>query len=1703
MEQLNTVPNKGRFDRISDAINHNFLLLNNDLEEVRLATAKSKGMFSTADALTSKYPKPLDGDWAFVGAGFPCQVYTAANGVWSQTGTYSGDNVSLNDYVLKTDHDDDIDALEEEIQEIKDEIYGESHETDELTFTAENQTKAVQSNGVASTIPSGAIVYLEGDISSLKGHAGSTPSSYQTLTSGTMTDRVINYVTCSSVTGDVTITWKKPVGIVNDVSQVKEATSDFENKLRGVGNNASANKYPILHLGDVSDINGVNELLQTAFSSTDVKYQGRLRLTRNGQVIYVEQYGINYPAAKWAQVVYGMVSPSQGEVELVQAFDHPHIVWRMADVDVDSTTEKPKWHDMSDSISLKTINGNSLLGEGNITIGESEQITVDGTLDGTSDNAVSNKVVKTQVYDVLAEAIQQVMGEKDVKTIDNWGTVPSTADKDVYAYDSTSKQLYHRENGHWNQVELSKHALYIKASDNTEWRWTGTDMEKIGGGSFPTVSQTVTDGDVNPVSGEAVFEAIRAAQGSQSAYPSREILPFDDIITSTVTLQESGYSGDGGTVVFSTVQGRFLLRVGLLSYQYYATWNANGSRRASTDYNDANSVPQTPFLGQLYAIHDTNVYKWNGTSLVPVGNSELDTEINATTGAHETKAPSTKAVYEALSTVQGGVTTNADNITTLGGRVTSLESIASSAASSKDYNDERLYPEYYLTAEEKENLRYCPNYYDWNTVRYNSDIETPEAQYIQDGANAEVLFPTEHVRDSLSYVQGLVNTSTTPYKLLPQDVYYDTANARFLLKIGDNYYTEWINSSLWQNSQGLREDTVYAAITPGAAVENVSGYYLINQWIVKNGVKTPLIVDGDLNTATNFRDAILSCLTANNGNMKLHGDRIYGVTGSTIENSRNDFTIDGQGATICYIPRRKKSPQQNAGENEAVSGSVLYVQNKSNFTIKNICIKGVRTAVRNVASGYPFSHSSSNMYGISCLQCKDYLLKNVEFSGMCYDMGITASGNNTSDRVVIDGWKSKASEGIWISTTPTLLIINADVTMAPYSSKHTIYCGESRYVKNHVIKNSRFVQNTKYNSNFLQYKTVDGASTSMENDNQAKINNLTFENCYIKTGRGTVINPTMNPFNFTFEHCTILQHHDLAADGGIGYWGSGSVSSTKSASHGILQSNNWCNLAIRNCRIMAWSMPIYIHNNGDTGYATNSYIPNPIVDIEDTVITMLDLPNYSNYVQNDDINQIMLFNTGTDFSPKVLTRIFKNIVTNAIGMYPTDNGSSRPEVDGVIFSDALPVGFSYYNTTLEKTLSIKSHLEDGRRLWKDENDNTYLNDNTPVEGGTPIYRGLAANRPKGAPVGDVYYATDTNKAYRCVNRGAQSRMCYTVSRVLSDEEPIPVNGNLKIYIGVTSGTAATMSTEALKKYLLVDVDLAQDVASESNTALRDWLISRINAKYRDFTCYYQNGVSYEGVVYYDKVERKKAWANSTGNIFSISTDYGFSMYENAEVPISLTNDGYAKNVGGWYYLFDGVGMTIERYQSAPMKEQPSGSGTWVANQQTSRFADVTHKAVAAEIAAATHISQYDAIYQHLAEQTRYENPDSDTIPKKTLSPNRMNYYTFGFDAIWQEINPSEISGGDIGIAARVTELESTKNTIPYISLWDDDYQNKEDWGEGDYWYAPTEGELKIFKNQDFEKVVEYCIIAYQESSTYKLYMWWGDTLQEITLGNQS
>jgi hypothetical protein len=261
----------------------------------------------------------------------------------------------------------------------------------------------------------------------------------------------------------------------------EQVHTHFENALQGKGSDGSAQIYPQLFLDNFTTLSAANEALNDIFVSTNWKYQGRIRANVLGQALVIEQYALNANRGYWMQVAYGVFAPSSDGSSLVQEQSKPHISYRFRN----SATPVGTWRELLvEGLPLKTINNVSLVGIGNIEIGQGgSTVTVDTAMDESSENPVQNKVVKGYIDGLFENFTPSGGGQGDVIVCHPWAPTdpnPSGCEEGDYCFNtSTPVKLKKLVSGSWVEQTISTQAVYVDSGTRYIYVWNGTSMVQL------------------------------------------------------------------------------------------------------------------------------------------------------------------------------------------------------------------------------------------------------------------------------------------------------------------------------------------------------------------------------------------------------------------------------------------------------------------------------------------------------------------------------------------------------------------------------------------------------------------------------------------------------------------------------------------------------------------------------------------------------------------------------------------------------------------------------------------------------------------------------------------------------------------------------------------------------------------------------------------------------------------------------------------------------------------------------------------------------------------------------------------------------------------------------------------------------------------------------------------------------------------------
>ena len=298
--------------------------------------------------------------------------------------------------------------------------------------------------------------------------------------------------------------------------------------VKGSGPDASANIFPMLNLGDFASLAAANTELDKVFHTTLWKFQGHLRLSVQGQVLFIDQFAVDQSRGYWLQVAKGQYMPSNDGLSLVQENSKYHVSYRFRNNAVNTG-----WRDvLTTGLSLKTINGQSIIGEGNIVVqGGGSSVIIDPSLDPTSQHAVANAPVATAIA-ALQQAIANINpSDSSVIMCEYWAQLlPNIGEEGAHAYDMTQKKIFVRQNGQWVEVEPNGDAIYVRKPLNMLYRWSGEDMQSLMVTLAPDAALSANS--TNSVQNKVVYAAIQnLITGLQIT--EREIQDLRDAIASS------------------------------------------------------------------------------------------------------------------------------------------------------------------------------------------------------------------------------------------------------------------------------------------------------------------------------------------------------------------------------------------------------------------------------------------------------------------------------------------------------------------------------------------------------------------------------------------------------------------------------------------------------------------------------------------------------------------------------------------------------------------------------------------------------------------------------------------------------------------------------------------------------------------------------------------------------------------------------------------------------------------------------------------------------------------------------------------------------------------------------------------------------------------------------------------------------------------
>lgn len=917
--------------------------------------------------------------------------------------------------------------------------------------------------------------------------------------------------------------------------------SDIEGKLSGKGSSASAAQYPMLFLGSFNSLGEANAKLNQVYNSTEWKYQGRLRLSVNSVTLWVEQYAINVTQGMWMQVAYGPFAPSADGSALVAEQGKAHVSFRMYNGHVNRA-----WTDFAtNGLSLKTINGQSIIGSGDIHIeGGGSAVTIDPSIDETSEHAVQNKAIAKAIADLNAAIEGITQAEGGVVMVDFWaGTQPSTANDGDMFYNTSARKLFKMEHGDWVEQTLAEDCMYVAKPSGTLYRWEGDAMTSLYLALENRLRSlelnAVTQGDVDSMiaeelDGRGVLDASKmktiggvsvVKSGSDTNIPMKTINGNELIGSGDITVE----GGSGGCPIepalwSSNYQDKDDWEVG----DYWFNTAESNLYRCTDPHGEFEHVNKPcmllfqdatytyPYPGTIFRVADEN----NVSGNVAVNSIEI----------------AGKTVQ--LKTINGQGIVGSGNIVIEGNEPTKLYS----------NSDSVLYPEHFGAKGDG------IDFYDWPLVCFGGT--TNEA--LTDGgtlAGVYVPAPGDRLFGEIKNIavdeakgQLVYSKDAKGLSLTSADVVYSSASNKFFLRYNGSYYSRWGNSYIWndETNNQPRIDTVYSDIsldeesTRFRQAKRISYVYRPSAGTINGHAYSAGMVDIDT-LMTDDTEAFYTWLNrAKNGcALRLTKGKIYYVRPKSSSASPLFENVDFKGNEVDFggaviFARRSDAgwPHNSHWEGNTFIGNtasyavpwLIKLCYCRNLTLKNVTVRAL--ADRDVscpASGsYALLSASSgamNFIEIGGLEQKsgrdvslyneNIRLVNINLRNMYHDILIGVYYSEDQLRsLTVDGWKSTGACGNTLRGRK-IQISHADITTKKYlggAGFHVFYVQER--VRDCVMRDSIFRQPDMFNEVGMAFHYLD-------------YGNLVFEGCHFEMGRFTY--GGTSACSIDFRGCTFKQ----------------------------------------------------------------------------------------------------------------------------------------------------------------------------------------------------------------------------------------------------------------------------------------------------------------------------------------------------------------------------------------------------------------------------------------------------------------------------------------------------------------------------------------------------------------------------------------------------
>lgn len=582
--ELNNIKPSDNWGTTASNINSNFQKTSVEVEKIRYLTEKGKGLYKTAEALRVAIPTPRDGDWAIVGTTVPGPLWSAAGGVWSETGESGGvGNVELAGYATTEDLNTvkkTADAAKEESATAKKAVDGAVQSAADATKAAagavDAASTATTAAGEAATVADTAKKSADASVT-VAGEAKKTADAVSTAfgaLSGTV-QKTISLINVNELCEDISYTLATALVAISD----KETAGDITYKKKGLVITYRADEG-----FETKQFAGTLESWSDEGMWKD--FGGGGSGSGAGNVFNVTELvplESGYYTLATAIIAIPEEFRRKGLVVTFESAQGKWLSYQFIGTSLESFTAVASWGEFGGAGTVKqiTLNGEKQTPDeqGNVTLSVDE-IQVDETLTATGTNPVQGKVIQAAIERIEAGAalLLNTLGEGDDKAyslslLDKNGEVMSTT------------EAFSGGGGGGGSVATTKIVL-TRITDNL----------------------TVKAGE--EVKLQFMYDQIDTTSGSSTGNPAQAVITISRGATSntinqtlsagsTTTLDVSKYIGVGS----NTIRVRVTVGEGAEQQVSSIAWSVNAVElKLSSSFNIATVINQGDLVSVPFAL---------------------------------------------------------------------------------------------------------------------------------------------------------------------------------------------------------------------------------------------------------------------------------------------------------------------------------------------------------------------------------------------------------------------------------------------------------------------------------------------------------------------------------------------------------------------------------------------------------------------------------------------------------------------------------------------------------------------------------------------------------------------------------------------------------------------------------------------------------------------------------------------------------------------------------------------------------------------------------------------------------------------------------------------------------------------------------------------------------------------------------------------